>query len=414
MSSICPPCGSAKAITEAMIGLTTGDRLSTDQDPMLLVAKSRLSRLSSLELLDLIKLNDANQRALDRFVKKNSTDYLKPVEVKFPLDKPMSLTLFEEAEKSLESHETEQEYLRKIRAERVYLAKLQDGETNPSKTSNDPLPIVASTSKDEAHIDEKNKDEAHNKETSKDEKSNDENLEDEKSKEKHIDLTTQTDRPTTKIHLEKPNRPPRVNGFSVSSITVNQKKPDVATNEKGLNVPNELNISIECLADCDPNDDPSKLLEEERKYWRKENEILKAQKQELVAQLDELKHSMASQKQQNVELAKSLQAAKLKARENEDKLLDLYSEYYKQHDLFEQYHRAFLNLSNFTDLVIEKLEELDANLGVTCSNRFLDFEGLDEPVKTTTIDEENIFVVAAYLKSIERKVDNLLIDSLEE
>lgn len=379
--SVSPLSGSPKAITEAMTG-RTGDHLSSKQlDRLHLNSKPRLSRLTHLELLT--KLNEDDELALEKFAKNcfNPENYLKPVEVKLPLDKPLCLTLYEEAaDKSIEKRHSEAEYLEKIRSERVYLAELSPAgkvDLEKSKQSNDPLPT---SQKDQ----------------------------------KHLDLTALTDqKQTTKIHLEEPSKPPKaLKAITVSSVKISERKstPGSAANEKCLTVdklPNELNISIECIADCAPDDEASKLLVEERKYWRTENEILKAQKQELASQLE-------GQKQQNVELAKSLQSTKLKVRENENALFDLHTDYYKQYDLFDQYHRAFLNLSNFTDLVIKKLTELDTSLNVICRNRFLDFDGVDEDVKTSTIDEENIFVVAAYLRSMELKIDNLLIDSIEE
>ena len=174
--------------------------------------------------------------------------------------------------------------------------------------------------------------------------------------------------------------------------------------------PNELNISIECIADCLSNGDQTNYdLEERCSLLESENQLLKAQNQKLTVRLEMMKSTASKQKQQNLQLACHLQNARLKIRDNQNSYVDLTKEYYKQYDIYDKYHRHSLTLTNFIDLVVHKLSEFDANLTLICRNRFIDFD--NEQEELNTIDHENVYVLEDYLKRMQLKIDNLLLDS---
>ena len=213
-----------------------------------------------------------------------------------------------------------------------------------------------------------------------------------------------------------------------STETMNSKiKVNVDDNKQ---YPNELNISIECIADCVDE------LNEELKY---KNELLTSEYRDLKTKSDDLKHkndilmaenellrlkneelnhrviclnnSLNNQKQQNLDLAKHLQIARIKLRDNKNEYHELTKEFYEHYELYDKYHRHYLNVSNFIDMVIKKLNEFDVNLNVICERRFSNFSKYKEQYKTiTTIDRDAVFVLGAYLRKIQLKIDNLMVD----
>lgn len=180
-------------------------------------------------------------------------------------------------------------------------------------------------------------------------------------------------------------------------------------------LPDELDISIECIADLrsDENYEKYALLEEKYLELKNENEKLRKENDKLTNKLNCVTNNLNNHKQLNNELARNLQMAKVKIRDNQLNYDELNRDFCKQHDLYNRYHLAHLNLSNFIDLLVIKLTEFDDSLNMICCNTFADFDGLNNEIKLNTISHENIFVVASYLKRIQLKIDNLLLKSLD-
>lgn len=385
-----------------------GDQLSNQ----LFSSKLYFDRLNGKELSlnELAKLSDEEQAELQAELQHNIEesndydDYLykfpdyrpQPISAREPIDEPVFKRMHDEArtqfkyqpEKSLALERNFKEMIRTYRLHRN--ACLRAEGKQPIDPKDDGWDVDESSSKDQA-----------------------------------VQTDTPGQRQLDIVKLEKPTlspkavTPPFIKSLNVSNVTISEPKTGSTTKEKCLTLgqlPNELNISIECIADCVSNEEnsSSKKLEEERDLLLTENERLKSENQDLLVKVDNLDNSLRSLKRQNSDLAKNLQASKLKVRDKEKALIELNTEYYKQHDLRDQYHRAYLNLTSFADLIIKKLQEMDTSLNVICRNRFLDFDGADSEVKMSTLDHDNVNIVGTYLANIQLKIDNLLIDSVEE
>jgi len=215
---------------------------------------------------------------------------------------------------------------------------------------------------------------------------------------------------------------------------IGEKKNSFVTVNVEDGNPNELNISVECIADF-LKDDLNQQLKIDNELLTKQNEEFKmkivdlehkklqldAENRLLQVKFNELEHQYkcldnahSKQMVQNIDLAKSLQDARLKIRENENDYFQLSKEFYEQFDMYDKYHKHHVYLTNFFDMYVKKIGEIDTSLNLICEKRFDNFPKQREHyMKITTFDDDAIHVLGAYLKKIQIKVDNLLkIDGL--